>query len=115
MQRIEGDCDRAFMRLDDARVIAHQGGDGHRLGWREREIAEHTPIGVWVWLAIRANLHPRGFLPQRQPFSGLRMKVLAEAQELAFACGTRQSQLLGSLPVPLPQDLLSLGVVIADT
>jgi len=60
------------------------------------------------------DLHPSGFVPQRQPFVGLRMKVLAQAQEFRTARGARQTQLLRSLPIPLPQDLLTFRVIIAD-
>jgi len=60
------------------------------------------------------DLHPSGFVPQRQPFAGLRMKVLAQAQEFRTARGAGQTQLLRSLPIPLPEDLLTFRVIIAD-
>jgi hypothetical protein len=114
LQLIQCRRDRLFVRLDNARVMAHQGGDGHRLGRREREIVEHAPIGVLTRLAIRANLQSRGFLAQRQLLPGLWMKVLTETNEVVLACDTRQPQFLGSLTVPLTQDLLAFGVVVAD-
>ena len=60
------------------------------------------------------DLHPSGFVPQRQPFAGLRMKILAQAKEFAPLCDAGQTQLLRSLPIPLPKDLLIFRVIIAD-
>ena len=79
LQLIQCRRDRLLVRLDNARVMAHQRGDGHRLGRREREIVEHTPIGVLAGLTIRANIQSRGFLAHRQLLPGLWMKVLTEA------------------------------------
>ena len=67
-----------------------------------------------MFLAILPDLHPSGFVPQRQPFAGLRMKVLAQAEEFRTARRAGQTQLLRSLPIPLPQDLLTFRVIIAD-
>ena len=103
-----------LVRVDDALVLAHQGGDGHRLGRREGEIVEHAPIGALAGLAIRANIQTRGFLAHRQPLAGLGMKVLTETDEFVLACDPRKPQLLGPIAIPLAQDLLAFGVVITD-
>ena len=94
--------------------LSHQDGNEHRLGRRERKIVEHAPIGVLPGLAIPANIQSGGFLAHRQLLPGLWMKVVTEAKELVLMCDTRQPQLLGSLAVPLPQDLLAFGVVVTD-
>ena len=114
LQLIQCRRDSLFVRLDNARVMAHQRGNGHRLGRREREIVEHAPIGVLAGLAIRANIQARGFLAHRQLLAGLRMKVLTETNEFVLACDTRQPQFLGSFAIPLAQDLLAFGVVVTD-
>ena len=77
LQLVQRRRDRPVMCLDDSRIIANQCRNGNRFWRGEGKVVEDTPIGALVFLAILPDLHPSGFVPQRQPFAGLRMKVLA--------------------------------------
>ena len=109
LQLIQCHPDSLFVRLDNARVITHQSGDGHRFGRRKREIVEHTPIGVLMRPAIRADIQARRVLAGRQLVPGLWIKILTKTNEVVLLCATRQPQFLGSFTVPLPQDLLAFA------
>ena len=114
MQLIQGGCHRPFVRLHDAGVIAQKCRDGNGLGRREGEVIENPAIGALAFRAIRFAFRSCGLLSQREPPPGLRMEILAQADEFLGAGDTGQTQFLSPFAKPLTQDLLTFGVIVAD-
>jgi len=106
--------DRLFVGLDNPRIATGQGGNRNRLGRRNGEVVKHAPVGALVLLPIGTDFPTGGFLTLRQPLAGQRVQVVAQAQEFFAARDARQPELLRSLALPLPQDPLTLAVVVAN-
>ena len=103
-----------LMRLDNPRVVADQRGNGNGLGRGESEVVKYPAIGGLPFFAINPLINPRGLLPERQPFAGLRVKIIAEPDKLIGGRHTGQSQICRALADPLAGDGLPLGVIIAN-
>ena len=65
-------------------------------------------------LAVSSFFNPGGLLAERQPFAGLRMKIVTQARKFVAGRDAIQSQVRRTLAEPLAGDGLPLGVVIAD-
>ena len=114
LQLVHGQRHGLLMRLDNSRIVADQRGDGNRL-WRGKgEVVKYPAIGGLPFFAINPLFNPCGFLPERQPFAGLWMKIIAEPNKLIGGGHAGQSQICRALPDPLAGNGLPFGVIIAD-
>jgi hypothetical protein len=102
------------MRLDNPRVVANQRGNGNGFGRGESEIVKYPAIGRLPFFAINPLFNPYGFLPERQPFAGLRMEIVAEPDKLIGGGHAGQAQIFRALADPLAGDGLPLGIIIAN-
>ena len=114
LQLIHGHRHRLLMRLDDPRVVTDQRGNRNRFGRGESEIIKDAPIGRLAFLAVRPRFRPGGFLPERQPFAGLRVQIVAEPLELFRCRDAGQAQIFRALANPLASGGLPFRVVITN-
>ena len=103
-----------LMRLDNPSVVADQRGNGNRFGRGKGEVVKYPAIGGLPFFAINPLFNPCRFLPERQPFAGLRMKIVAEPDKLIGGGYAGQSQICRALADPLAGDGLPFGVVITN-
>ena len=67
-----------------------------------------------MFLAVCPRFNSCRFLPERQPFTGLRMKIFTQAGEFVTGGDATQSQVGRTLAEPLAGDGLALGIIISD-
>ena len=114
LQLVHGHRHGLLMRRDNSRIVADQRGDGNRL-WRGKgEVVKYPAIGGLPFFAINPLFNPCRFLPERQPFAGLRMKIIAEPDKLIGGGHAGQSQICRALADPLAGDGLPFGIIIAN-
>jgi hypothetical protein len=102
------------MGLDNSRVITHQCGYRNGFGWRKGEVVKHPAIGCLPFLPVCIDFGSGRFLAERQPFTGLRMKIFTQAGEFVTGGNAIQSEISRTLAKPLAGNGLALGIIIAN-